>query len=255
MTSRLNLSLEDKWKLVPSFLRVRGLVKQHIDSFDYFIREDLKKIVRSNEKIVSDVDPTIWLQYTDIRVGKPVSDQDLVTTETTPQQCRLRDITYSAPIVVDVTYTKREGNKIVQHSQKDVLIGRMPIMLRSFSCVLNNRSDGELESMGECALDPGGYFIVKGVEKVILVQEQLSKNRMIVEMDNKEQIVVSVTSSTHERKSKTNVVMRAGKFYLRHNSFVEDLPIIVVLKVKSNLIIQSSIMFTSGTHEFDEPFV
>ena len=27
--------IEDKWKLVPSFLRLRGLVKQHIDSFNY----------------------------------------------------------------------------------------------------------------------------------------------------------------------------------------------------------------------------
>jgi DNA-directed RNA polymerase beta subunit len=37
--------------------------------------------------------------------------------------------------------------------------------------------------MSECPLDPGGYFVVKGTEKVILVQEQLSKNRIIVETD------------------------------------------------------------------------
>lgn len=35
----------------------------------------------------------------------------------------------------------------------------------------------------ECPLDPGGYFIVNGTEKVILVQEQLSKNRVIVERE------------------------------------------------------------------------
>ena len=37
----------------------------------------------------------------------------------------------------------------------------------------------------ECPYDPGGYFIVKGVERVILMQEQLSKNRVIIEEDNK----------------------------------------------------------------------
>ena len=32
-------------------------------------------------------------------------------------------------------------------------------------------SDAELAKMGECPVDPGGYFIVKGQEKVILIQE------------------------------------------------------------------------------------
>ncbi len=45
-----------------------------------------------------------------------------------------------------------------------------------------------MASMSECALDPGGYFIIKGTEKVILVQEQLSKNRVIVESDVKKNI-------------------------------------------------------------------
>lgn len=35
-------TIEDKWKLVPAFLRIRGLVKQHIDSFNYFINSEIK---------------------------------------------------------------------------------------------------------------------------------------------------------------------------------------------------------------------
>jgi DNA-directed RNA polymerase III subunit RPC2 len=38
----------------------------------------------------------------------------------------------------------------------------------------------------------GGYFIVKGTEKVILVQEQLSKNRIIVDTDKKGNIIANV---------------------------------------------------------------
>lgn len=72
---------------------------------------------------------------------------------------------------------------------------------------------------GECPLDPGGYFIVKGTEKVILIQEQLSKNRIIIDTDSKGEVQSSVTSSTHERKSKTNLVTKNGKIYLRHNTF------------------------------------
>ena len=37
----------------------------------------------------------------------------------------------------------------------------------------------------ECPHDPGGYFIVKGVEKVILTHEQLSRNRVLLEHDAK----------------------------------------------------------------------
>ena len=59
--------------------------------------------------------------------------------------------------------------------KKDIEIGRMPIMLRSEKCILHGKSDSELAELKECAYDPGGYFIVKGVEKVILMQEQLSK--------------------------------------------------------------------------------
>ena len=67
------------------------------------------------------------------------------------------------------------------------------------------RFDGQVgggtQRLGECPLDPGGYFVVKGTEKVILIQEQLSKNRIIIDVDAKGEVGASVTSSTHERKS------------------------------------------------------
>lgn len=89
----------------------------------------------------------------------------------TPFQCRLRDCTYSAPIFVNVRYTRQR--QIV--SKNGVQIGRIPIMLRSNKCVLSGKSDEEIAELKECVHDPGGYFVVKGVEKVILMHEQLSK--------------------------------------------------------------------------------
>lgn len=72
------------------------------------------------------------------------------------------------------------------------MIGRLPIMLRSSHCVLTGKSEADLARMKECPLDPGGYFVVKGTEKVILVQEQLSKNRIIVDVDKKNNIIANV---------------------------------------------------------------
>lgn len=51
-------------------------------------------------------------------------------------------------------------------------------------CVLAGKAEPELAQLGECPLDPGGYFIVRGTEKVILIQEQLSKNRIIIDTDS-----------------------------------------------------------------------
>lgn len=33
----------EKWKLLPAFLRVKGLVKQHIDSFNYFVNTEVSQ--------------------------------------------------------------------------------------------------------------------------------------------------------------------------------------------------------------------
>lgn len=54
---------------------------------------------------------------------------------------------------------------------------------------------------------------------MILIQEQLSKNRIIIDTDQHNEVTASVTSSTHERKSKTNIAAKNGKIYLKHNAF------------------------------------
>lgn len=56
-------------------------------------------------------------------------------------------------------------------------------MLKSCKCNLYEKNEAEFAKLNECPLDPGGYFITRGTEKVILIQEQLSKNRMLVELD------------------------------------------------------------------------
>nr|XP_055184006.1 DNA-directed RNA polymerase III subunit RPC2 isoform X3 [Nyctereutes procyonoides] len=220
-------TVEEKWRLLPAFLKVKGLVKQHIDSFNYFINVEIKKIMKANEKVTSDADPMWYLKYLNIYVGLPdVEESFNVTRPVSPHECRLRDMTYSAPITVDIEYT-RGSQRIIRNA---LPIGRMPIMLRSSNCVLTGKTPAEFAKLNECPLDPGGYFIVKGVEKVILIQEQLSKNRIIVEADRKGTVGASVTSSTHEKKSRTNMAVKQGRFYLRHNTLSEDIPIVIIFK-------------------------
>ena len=236
----------DKWNLLPAFLRVKGLVKQHVDSYDYFLDVELKKIVNANALIVSETDNKKWLRFTDIRVGRPTRVEDArqghVETQVTPNECRLRDMTYAAPIYVDFMYPRQSGNV----RKTDVIIGRMPMMLRSAKCVLNGRSESEMAWLNECAIDPGGYFIVRGQEKVILVQEQLSKNRVIVE-SMKGIVQASVTSHTANVKTKTYVLYKKNYIYLKHNSLSEDIPVAIVLRAMGVPSDHEILLLTAGS--------
>jgi len=53
---------KDKWKLLPAFLKMRGLVQQHIDSFNYFINVEMKKIMEANAKITVEEDESFFLR-------------------------------------------------------------------------------------------------------------------------------------------------------------------------------------------------
>ena len=54
--------VKDKYELLPAFLKTRGLVKQHIDSFNWFINHEIKSIVTApaNRRVV--VDKNCWLE-------------------------------------------------------------------------------------------------------------------------------------------------------------------------------------------------
>uniref|UniRef100_A0A0E0GNX9 DNA-directed RNA polymerase n=2 Tax=Oryza TaxID=4527 RepID=A0A0E0GNX9_ORYNI len=218
----------DKFALLPAFLKVRGLVKEHIDSFNYFITKGIRNIVKANNRIEARNNPSIFLRYNSVRVGVPSVQVQYIAEKITPHFCRLTDRTYSAPVLADIEYTV--GKQYELKRKPNFIIGYLPIMLRSHACVLNGKDEAELARYGECPLDPGGYFIVKGTEKVILIQEQLSKNRIIIDTDSKGRVIASVTSSTHEIKSKTVIFMEKEKIYLQLNQFTKPIPIIVVMK-------------------------
>ncbi|KAJ3622585.1 hypothetical protein Zmor_004495 [Zophobas morio] len=213
-------------KLLPAFLKVKGLVKQHIESFNHFVETEMSNIMSANREVRSSENSDFYVRYHNIYVDMPCEIDIQGTKKIYPHECRLRDMSYSAPIRVDLECCI--GNE--RTFEKGINIGFLPVMLRSNRCHLYKKSFCQLAKRGECPLDPGGYFIVKGVEKVILIQEQLSKNRTIVDRDPKKGYFSTVQSSTHLRKSKTSVVHKNNKFYVRLNSLTEDVNVAVLLK-------------------------
>ncbi|ORD95156.1 DNA-directed RNA polymerase [Enterospora canceri] len=218
--------------LVELFFREKSLVRQHIESYDYFIEKEIHEIVQANNTVVSDIDHCFYLRYLGIRIEFPTFVENMVEQSVYPQECRTRDITYSANILVDIEYTKNK-QKIIK---KNVHLGKMPIMLRSSRCHLESYAGTKVggnrlkdHKAQECVYDNGGYFIIRGVEKVIQIQEQLSRNRIILET-GKGGIYSSVTSASIKHKSKTNVIYKNEVFYVQSNIFTEDVPALVVIK-------------------------
>ncbi|KAG0417086.1 DNA-directed RNA polymerase III subunit RPC2, partial [Dictyocoela roeselum] len=219
---------------IKNFIKRKGLTRQQVSSFNSFISNELPSIIEANNIVDSVIDPTFYLKYTRIWVDKPMIEEHMNTYPVYPNDCRIRNLTYSGNVYVDIEYTR--NREVVK--KRDVFIGKIPVMLRSDLCHLRD-PDVFLSSesrfrrharMSECPLDPGGYFIINGTEKVILMQEQLSKNRIIIDNDVKLGINAQVTSSTHDKKSKTHVVLKQDALFVKNNSLKEDIPFCVLMR-------------------------
>jgi DNA-directed RNA polymerase III subunit RPC2 len=249
---------EKSIELIKMFFKNKGLARQHIESFNYFINHDISNIVKANDIVDSDIDHTFYLKYTDVRVSMPSLEENMIKHTLYPMECRLRDLTYASNLYVDIEYVRNK--QIIK--KKDVFMGRIPIMLQSCKCLLNSHDediklsetaiDKNLFTTQECPYDIGGYFIVRGIEKVILIQEQLSKNRIIIENGPKG-FYSSVTSSTHEHKSKTSIIFKNDCYYLKNSVFSEEVPVMAVIKA-CNMISDREIVECVG-REFSDAII
>jgi DNA-directed RNA polymerase II subunit RPB2 len=117
-----------------------------------------------------------------IYLDRPVIlDKEGNPTLLSPQDARLRNLTYSTKLFADIeiVYTKEKEPYDVKEF-KQTLLGSIPLMLHSDQCMLNGQGSKVLRGLGECHMDPGGYFIIDGKEKVIISQERITTNRLFV---------------------------------------------------------------------------
>ena len=122
-----------------------------------------------------------------------------------PNDARLRNLTYAAPLFVDinVTYVEIDNTNSGKQCVKkrlfpNVHLGKIPVMVGSEYCLLKNQAHMNPARVGECAEDMGGYFIIQGGERVCISQERMSENRPFVFRNNrnsaKEKEVIEVKS-------------------------------------------------------------
>lgn len=191
----MTVSTEDTWALISSYFDEKGLVSQQLDSFNHFLGVEMAQVIHefAEMEIVAtgEAQPgrpkgkhvTHLISFMDIQIGETsLPDAEKVL----PQEARLRNLTYTAPVLVDIHHhqtIQAFGDEPASSLTKvipKVCIGRIPIMLKSEACGLFGLSDIELTSLGECPTDPGAYFIINGSEKVLIAQEKMANNTLFI---------------------------------------------------------------------------
>ena len=176
------LSENDHWDLMKSFFNEEGLVKQHLDSYNDFTRNTLQQIIDEIGGIQIEVPNHIYdIKFGAIEIGDPrVVEVDGTVREVYPREARIRNLTYSAPLYLEI-----ELDDDGRETYERVNIGDLPIMVKSNLCLLSRHTEDELIKLGEDPKEVGGYFIVNGSERVIVSLEDLAPNRVLVETDER----------------------------------------------------------------------
>lgn len=135
---------------------------------------------------------SVNVMFKNVSIRKPtIFENNGSLTPMYPNDARLRNFTYAAPIYVDleVTITMSDPGAGTTETRvrtlQSVLAGKIPVMVGSKYCLLSESPEKHPRTLGECSADPFGYFIVQGGERVILSQERMAENRMFVFRNNK----------------------------------------------------------------------
>ncbi len=181
--------------LLSSYISPATLVQHQIDSFNRFADTGIGRVIGKQNLIEPSVEG-FALKLGAVRIGSPsIVEADSSRRNILPNEARLRNITYSAPIFMEVVPVIRGIEKVASYGE--VFVGELPVMVGSTLCHTRNMSRQQLIENGEDPDDKGGYFIIKGVERVLIGLEDVASNRIITTKEKKGAEVKSrVFSST-----------------------------------------------------------
>jgi len=233
------LSKEDTHLLLKSFFNEKGLVRQHLDSYNEFIDHGLQEVVDEVAEIPIEVPESpykvklgqIWVIDPQSRITGPYATEvDGTKHEIYPMEARLRNLAYAAPIALEMT-------PVIDGREQDtelVYVGNIPVMLKSKLCFLSQLSREELIAAGEDPDDPGGYFVVNGSERVIVAMEDLAPNRVIIDLDEKGTSPVyqaKIFSTTVGFRARIELKLKADDaIYVSMPGVPTEIPFVVIMR-------------------------
>ena len=191
---------ECAYNIIESYFQgqhLEKLVRHQIESYNHFVNYQIQRTIqmfnpvtiRSENDFVADKEKyflEVFISFTNFKLYPPqIHENNGATKMMLPQEAKLRNFTYASTMTVDVNidYIIRntenmETTKTIKKVLPKINIGKLPIMLKSSVCVLTQNKHISHEHTGECSMDSGGYFIIKGSEKTVLGQERAAENRV-----------------------------------------------------------------------------
>ncbi len=217
--------MKNKHTVVKKYLSEHSLIESNVISFNNFIEQRMQEIVKEVSENINK-DDFFRIDLGKIEIGKPqVIESDGSSSPIMPYEARLRNLTYSAPITLEITIKKDDNvdSEIVE-------IGKVPVMVKSKACNTYGFSKEELIKNYNDPLDTGGYFIINGNERVMVMLEDLAENQPFIENDRKGNLNLRMFSLKGTYRIPTTISEnKEGIFELSFSRF-KDLPLVVILK-------------------------
>ncbi len=215
--------MPEKHIIVKKYLKEHSLIESNIISFNNFIQEKMQQIVNELNESMSNEEVEIKLGR--IRIEKPnIIEADGSVALITPTESRIRNLTYSASVFLEIS-VKQEG----QVESHDVEIGRIPIMVKSKIC----NTDGMLkEDMIQHQIDPrdtGGYFLINGNERVMVLTEDLAANQPFIEK-SKGKMMLRLFSSRGAYRIPISITESSDGIIELSFSRFKNIPAVIMLK-------------------------
>ncbi len=192
--------IETPWHIIESYFKgqhLERLVRHQLESYNNFVGNQIIKTIEMFNPVhiasEQDFNPTlkkfgleIFVTFENFNIYRPqIHENNGAIKLMFPQEARLRNFTYASAMTIDINikYIIRNGKELentqtFHKTLHKIHIGKLPIMLKSSICVLNQYKHVENTHTGECKYDAGGYFIINGSEKTVLGQERAAENNV-----------------------------------------------------------------------------
>ncbi len=193
----------DTHDILESYLLSSSMVQQQVESYNRFVRIGMQRVVDSQNLVEPDVSG-FAIKFGTIRLEPPVIiEADSSTRRIMPNEALARNLTYSAPLYI--TYTPVVSGIEKSDAAGEAFIGEIPVMVKSDLCYTHNMTKEQLTGEGEDPDDPGGYFIIKGTERVLVGVEDLAPNRIICTREKNNSVTAKVFSTTVNFRARCSV--------------------------------------------------
>ena len=132
--------------------KLEALAQPYLESYNWFLEEGVNLCVQKIPTIEIDDNTKIWFESFRF-------DTDYIPPS--PEKCRLNAETYHTKLIFNIALKENQRTEVKTFEAK------IPLMLRSKYCRLRNMNPVQLARNKEEAYEHGGYFIIKGNEKIL----------------------------------------------------------------------------------------